>query len=210
MIVPYVLVVAHRKGGTGKSTTSCNLAVELSKKMKTTLIDADSQKHLEKFNSKRDNPIPTKSIATVKDLREFLKNDDGLTLIDLGGYDSDFARGVLAYADMIITPLSDSDFELDGLVDFTRVLTSIISKSGRDDIKPFILANNIHHSDKSTHAAFTRYSENNIYEVFDTVVPNRKLYKGILSKGKSVCELEPFSKASKDIESLVNEIIKRA
>ena len=210
MKLPYVIVLAHRKGGTGKSTIACNLLAEFSKRYKTTMIDADSQQHLMKFNSNRDDPITVQEVSTIKELRDFLIQDDGLTMIDLGGYDSDFARGVLAFADMIITPLNDSDFELDGLVDFTKVLSKVIKKSGRVDIKPFILANKVHYKDKATQQSFKKYAKKNIYEVFETIIPDRKLHKRILSNGKSVCELEPFSKSSKDIEKLINEIIQKA
>ena len=208
--LPYVLVMAHRKGGTGKSTIACNILAEFSKKVKTTLIDADSQQHTFKFNSKRKNPAPVANIKNVKELVEFLQQDDGLTIIDLGGYDSEFARAVLAYSDMVITPLSDSEFELDGLVDFTSVLNNVITKSKREDIKPFILTNSVHFNDKSTQKAFKTYAKNNMYEVFDTVIANRKIYKNILSKGKSVSEIEPFGKAAKEIDSLIDEIIEKA
>ncbi len=206
----YVIVIAHRKGGTGKSTTACNLLAELSKKFPTTLIDADTQQHLSKFNAKRDKPVASVRVTNVKELREFLQNDKGLTIIDLGGYDSDFSRGVLAYADMVITPLNDSSFEQDGLMDFTRVLKQIVAKSGREDIKPFILTNRVHYNDKSTQKAYKKFAEGTkLYQVFDTIIADRKVYKGILASGKSVVEIEPKSKASLEMQSLVQEIINK-
>lgn len=38
-----IYVIANQKGGVGKTTLSTNLAVALSKKGKTTLVDGDDQ-----------------------------------------------------------------------------------------------------------------------------------------------------------------------
>ena len=79
----------------------------------------------------------------------------------------------------------------------------------RSDIKPFILVNRVHPLDKSTLRELKEYSKRSLYDVFDTVVFDRKIHKRMLGEGKNVVELEQFSKASIEIQSLVAEIIEK-
>ena len=107
MKLPYVIVIGHQKGGTGKSSISFNISVELAKQFPTTIVDLDSLNHSSKFNSRRDEPMKSVEIKTSDDLKKFLQGDDGLTVIDLGGYDSDLSRTALLLADMVITPMNE-------------------------------------------------------------------------------------------------------
>ena len=208
MELPYVIAIGHQKGGTGKSSVGMNIAVELSKLYDTTLIDLDSLAHATKFNSRREVPLKMVSVKSEGELEKFLRADEGLTIVDLGGYDSDLSRAVLLLADMVITPMNDSDNEQDGLFEFEKIIKKTLEVRG--DIKPFILVNRVHHADKSTLRELKGYAEGSVYEVFDTVIRDNKIHKRMLGTGKNVCELEYFSKASKEILALVQEIIKKA
>jgi len=209
MTLPYIITVAHKKGGVSKTTTACNIAVELYKKFDTTLIDLDSQKHFTVFNQKRDEPIKQKEIVDNKELKKYVKNDKGLTIIDIGGYDSELSRMAMLLSDLIITPVGDSPFELLGLKEFQKIVNVISERN--EDIKSFVLISRIHHADKQTHKDVKKFlKKKGIFEIFDTVITDRKIHKHILIEGKNVCEIDESSKASKEIRSLVGEIIKKA
>lgn len=185
---PMVITIAHQKGGVGKSTTTANLAVRLSKDFNITVIDADPQQHTKKFNDKRDQPFKVLSPKTSNDLISMIKENKGLTLIDLGGYDSELGRTALFLSEWVFIPVSDSSYELDGLLTFEEKMSKIVKEN--EDIQCRVLVNRVHHSDKATHKALKSFLEGiKNFEAFETVIPVNKNYKDMLAKGKSITEL---------------------
>ena len=65
---PYTIVIAHQKGGVGKSTIATNLAVELAKKIQISVIDLDTQKSTSYFNSLRKKIINKNLILLILNL----------------------------------------------------------------------------------------------------------------------------------------------
>lgn len=202
---PYVITIAHKKGGVGKTTIACNLSAELNKIYNTTVIDLDSQKQTTKFNNKRTNKFNIKDILDSKELISFLKQNQNLIIVDMGGYDSDLARTTLLLSDLIITPLSDTDNDLDGFVEFKNTVREL--QNIQKDLKCNILVNRVHHRDKKTHLNLKKYiSDFDNFDIFNTVLTNRKEYKRMLSSGNSV--LENFKGTSKhELEELISEIV---
>lgn len=205
--LPYVIVFAHQKGGSGKSTTCINVATELSKIYDTTIIDFDSLSQTTKFNNNRDEPIKQEIIKSESELERFLKKDKGLTVIDLGGYDSDLSRASMILADMIVIPMSDSDNDIDGFGEFMRIVEKI--QEVRSDAKTFVLVNRVHHADKSTHRDLKEFAADSSFEVLDTIVRENKLHKRMIFSGQNVVEKQQFSKPAQEIQALVNEIIQK-
>jgi len=202
---PYVIVFAHKKGGVGKTSTACNVAVEFHKRnYPLSVIDLDSQKQTTKFNNKRKDPFHIEDINNADQLVKFLKADKGLTIIDLGGYDSDLSRTTLLLADMVIIPLSDSDNELDGLLEFKKIMVDIQARQSGIDCN--VLVTRVHHADNSTHKALKGFVESiDGFNIFDTVLRTRKEYKRMLGTGKSVTEQTKGS-GSIELLKLIDEI----
>lgn len=187
---PYAVAQAHQKGGAGKTTTTINLAVKLMDKYPVTVLDLDPQKQTTKFNQSRaEKNLPTFNMVEINnedDLLNQLQKPE-LTLIDLGGYDSELSRTALLYTDLVVTPLSDSDLELDGLLEFKKIMDKIIEQQKEIECK--ILVTRIHHNDTNTRKALVEFTDGlDNFSVFETVIPTNVKYKNPISTGKAIFE----------------------
>jgi len=203
---PFVIVFAHKKGGVGKTSTACNVAVELHKReYPLSVIDLDSQKQTTKFNNKREKQFKCiDAVSDAKSLISFLKKDTGITLIDLGGYDSNLSRTTLLLADLVIIPLNDSDNELDGLLEFKIIMDEILKV--QSSVKCSILLTRLHHSDTKTHKAISSFVKDlESFNLFNTVLRSRKEYKRMLGTGKSVSE-QTMGTGKREMFNLIDEL----
>lgn len=118
-----IVVVAHSKGGTGKTTAAVQLAGELGI---TTLIDLDRHLSLATMNRLRPDDMKWDLHCNVtgEQLAALIESDQDL-LIDCGGYDSNLTRAAIAYSDILICPANDDITELGGLVAFNDTLAEI-------------------------------------------------------------------------------------
>lgn len=204
---PMIINVAHTKGGVGKTTIAVNLAIE----MNSDLFDLDNQNSSYNFSLLSDIP---RSIHFWKD-REMLKkiiqvyrdNPDKHIIIDSGGYDSNISREIILNSNIIITPITVSQTEVDGLQKF-YIENVEIALQANPDIRPYILLNRISHYDKKDAEDLITFIKSAVpdYKVLKTSLGARKDYKKAFSEGKSVVEYVRTSPASKEILSLKKEI----
>lgn len=206
-----VITVAHQKGGVGKSTIASNLAVEYFKTYgdKLTVVDLDTQRSLTYFNNiRRFNDIaelPIVQVKSAEELTEIIKADKGMILIDAGGFDSDVNRVAMLYADRIITPVSDSSFELAGLMVFRGILREL--RAARPDLVATVLLNRVHpFAGKSLEEIFDFARSNAEFDIFETILRDRGEYKRATENGKSVVELVRDGKAAAEINNLMKEM----
>ncbi|RXJ82151.1 ParA family protein [Arcobacter sp. F2176] len=203
-----VISFAHDKGGVGKSTTIINVAPVLEKEFKLTVIDLDPKKQFTTFNNHRENKINMVSVSSINDLVEFISNSkDELVLIDLGGFDSDFFRTALMISDIIIVPLSGSDNDIVGFADFENILLSVISEQKKNgiDIDCTILANRIHHNNKSDFEVLSNRAKELNFNIFNTIIRNSSVYSKMILSGKSATE-QTLTTPGLNVLSLVEEI----
>ena len=123
----FIIVVAHQKGGVGKSTIASNLAVDLAKIYDVDVLDLDMQKSLSYFNTLRNDSakLNIKYAKSFKEGAAIINNNQKLLIIDVGGFDSDLNRAAILGADLVITPVSDSTIELVGLLAFKNIIVDI-------------------------------------------------------------------------------------
>lgn len=202
-----VIVVAHQKGGVGKSTIASNIAVELSKFYKVRVVDLDLQKSLTYFNNLRKSANLTQcdiiNVSSLNDLKDLINNNTDLLIIDAGGYDSDINRVAISGADILITPVSDSGIELVGLLAFRQILRDI--RKVRPDLQAHVLLNKIHtRANASLNEIFNFVKDNNEFTKFNAILRDRADYKKSFDAGKSVIEYD--NKAVQEMNELINEI----
>ena len=205
-----VITVAHQKGGVGKSTIALNLAVELGKKYPLKVIDLDYQKSVSIFNENRKeaglSPLNIVLVETRKELMSLIEDTEGILLIDSGGFDSDLNRIAVLGADLVITPLSNNLIQIYGLEAFKKILSDL--KEARADIKSHILLNNVNPQTTKSLEELKEYVKSNdrFFNMFETVLRRRVDFAKSFELGKSVVEIDGFSKASKELNALIGEI----
>jgi chromosome partitioning protein len=205
---PYTIVIAHQKGGVGKSTIATNLAVELSKKYNLLAVDLDIQKSTSYFNSLRKKSGMKEfniiDIDSVDHLKNLINNNKDVLLIDVGGFDSDINRVAILGADLLITPVGDSGVELIGLLAFRKILREI--KQYRKDLIAHILLNKIHPNATTSLDSINKFILNNPeFNKFNSILRDRSEYKKAFDSGKSVIEYN--GKAINEMKKLIEEIL---
>lgn len=202
-----VIVIAHQKGGVGKSTIAANLAAELSKKHKASIVDLDMQKSLTYFNTLREDEklqaLEILKIKTSGELKTAINDNKNLLIIDAGGYDSDLNRIAIAGADLVITPVSDSGIELVGLLNFREIIRD--ARNYRPDLQAHILLNKIHPwTNSSLNEIFDFIKNNPEFGKLSSILRDRADYKKAFDSGKSV--IEHNGKAKEEMQLLINEV----
>jgi chromosome partitioning protein len=207
-----IITISHQKGGVGKSTIAFNLAIELSKKFETSLIDLDVQKTLTHANNIRfNNDLKALKILDFKnddDLILFLekKHDDEIIIIDSGGFDSSLNRVVIIGADIILTPVTDKVFDLLGLQKYEEILEEL-SLIEKRNIISYVFLNNINPRVKKFDELTKFITKSKNFEILNTILRTRVDFSNSSAEGKSVIEYKPKSKASIEINSFINELL---
>lgn len=128
-----IIAIVSTKGGTGKTTTGYNLAVEMKPHR---VLDQDLHTGLRILSQMRDTPLPFplehyhSSAALLDALQDALERGETV-IVDVGGFDSDIARAVCAVADLIICPSNDTPTDKIGLARFDMMLSEVSQSIGR-------------------------------------------------------------------------------
>jgi len=202
-----IIVIAHTKGGVGKSTIAWNIATALNSSQNIEVVDLDFQRTLTYINEYRDKQLVVKSFNTLKEFETYLKadNDQRVSIVDVGGFDSEINRMAMVIADLIITPVSDANTELLGLIRFDKILKEISQAIG-ENIKVSILLNNINPQKKNLDELKNHIKENELFTLFDTILRTRADYGKALDNGLGIIEYKKESKGASEMKSFLTEI----
>ena len=206
-----IVTLSHQKGGVGKSTVAWNLAVAFSKILPTRIVDLDTQRSLTVTNALRREhgmePIEMLHFATAEELADYASRDqdDVLTIIDSGGFDSAFNRVAIIASDLLITPVSDKPFDLMGLQKYEEILKSLTEIQG-ETIKTHVLFNNINPSMKRFGELVDFICMSEHFELLIPVLRQRVDMAHSVGEGKSIKEYRIFSRADQEMDELFEEI----
>lgn len=205
-----IITIACSKGGVGKSTIALNLAIELNRQHAVTVLDLDYQKSATLFNKIRKSnglePLNIVRAENDKALKKIVKENAGILIIDTGAFDSDLNRMAILLSDMVITPISDSEVEIYGLLMFNEYLKSM--KKAKPSLKAHVLINHLPPR-ASTAEIINQVKDNNkTLTLLKTVIKERNDYRHIFTKGQGVTEATKKREAATEIIALAKEVLK--
>jgi len=206
-----VIVVAHSKGGVGKSLIAWNLAIAKN----TPILDLDYQKSLVFANKFRINnaykAIKIMQPTSQKEFIDFLENypEDKDIIVDVGGFDSSTNRVALYIADIIITPVNEDMQEIAGLIKFHATLEELSIKM-KKKVKAHIVINNVNPNTKDFTIVSDLVHKYELYEKLNTVIARRADFSRAMKEGLGITEYskDKTNKARQAIVSLKKEIDK--
>jgi len=204
-----VIVVAHSKGGVGKSLIAWHLAIAKN----VPILDLDYQKSLVFANNFRVNnnhkAINIQQPLSQKDFIDYLENypDNKDIIVDVGGFDSSTNRVALYIADIIITPVNEDMQEIAGLIKFHTILEELSQKMNKE-VKAHILINNVNPNTKDFTIVNDMVSKHALYNRLETVIARRADFSRAMKEGLGITEFTKDSKnkARASIISLKKEI----
>jgi len=206
-----VISVANQKGGVGKSTIACNLAICAVKDGKKTLIiDADPQGSSISFRAIREtDDLKAVSITqpTIhKDVGDF-KNFD-LVLVDAGGRDNAIFRSAVTAAarGILLIPVLPSQYDIWAAEDTFKILNEARVYVDIDAYAVFNQTIQNTTVSKEAKEALEELTAESDIKLLNTVLFSRVDYKNSIGKGLGVIEYHPKGKAAEEMNNLYSEI----
>jgi chromosome partitioning protein len=203
-----IIAIINQKGGVGKSTISTNLAVAFALlDYRVLFIDADDQKSSLDWINSRPEGLP-KIVGTHlgtqhlrKQVVELSKNYD-VTIIDGKGIISEASKAALVISDFFIVPATPGTFDLHSTEDFLEKVIQEVSSF--KDTKGAILLNMMDATSLSKN--IETYIRTLEFPVFETKISRLTAFKEAASKGLSISEYAPSSKASHEFRNFFIEL----
>lgn len=210
-----ITIIGCNKGGAGKTTTAINLAVALANRAyDVCLVDADAQRSAAKWHAEREANEVTPAITLVEkggnisNTLKILGQKFDHVIVDVAGRNSRELITGAVFADQIVAPHQCSQLDLDTLVELQEQVIRI------QDLNPKLKVL-LYHSMASTNPSvkatergeFLEYLNHfKEFSILNSVGYYRKVYKEVISEGKSVLESNN-QQAKEEIEQLINEIL---
>ncbi len=203
------IVVANQKGGVGKSTIACNLAVAFALDQKSVLlIDADTQESALGFRAVREKD-DIKAIAITKptihkDIPGFGNFD--VIVVDAGGRDSSVFRSAIMAASygILLIPTLPSVYDIWATEDTLKVLKDARAFA---DIPSYLLINQVIRANivKEAEESLNELAQQYEVDILKTRLFSRVAFRNSVKEGKGVLEMND-PKAKNEMASLYEEI----
>lgn len=201
-----ITVIGNLKGGTGKSTVAFNLAVWLKLQHgKVTLFDLDPQKTLSDVIDVREEEGYDPELEVFDDISALSawKNKKSEVIVDVGTADFDAMKEALGLADRIITPVPPSQADIWSTQRFIKIIREIFTDSKNiPPISGFINRADTHRGVRETDEAEEALEFLKNINRINLRLYQRTAYRRSFSEGLAVFEMQPTSKASKEMLDL--------
>ena len=183
------------------------LAVALSRKGSTLLVDTDDQLSAYNWNEYRADKLS--SLAILSNLSDTIQkhfDEYEFILIDMAGRDSELLREALLISDVLIVPTQPSILDLEILPYVADKVSQ--AQEINPDLKSYVVINRASSNYRNVEAVEAKkYIDGYpIFKFLDTVIHDRKVFRDAMLDGKAVIEMSD-SKASDEINNLLSEIL---
>ncbi|WP_414041629.1 AAA family ATPase [Acidithiobacillus sp. M4-SHS-6] len=202
------IALFNAKGGCGKTTLAWNLAMGLSRRGTTLLLDADSQGSLGDWAD-----WAAEAEGHALSVQNWSEQDAGSAdkfaywVIDCPpSLESPATREVLAMADWVLLPVLPSPLDLWASQRSVEVISALHADK-RDRQAAFVL------NQVENHSALSRATESAVQALGLTVLPvqvaRRAIYRNAAIEGKSVYQMGKRATAAvQEFEGIIEEILK--
>lgn len=190
--MPKIIVIAHQKGGVGKSTLTFNLAVNIRDTAKVCIVDFDHQGSLNSIKELSEIPI-----FTEENFSEILKSDYDFIFVDTPPYLSEKLPKLFDLADIILIPSKA------GFLDILAIRSTIqIVEETKNKHKAMIVFNMVKPNTSLTNEIREQLEEYKV-KVSKTMLSDLVAFtRSVLVNG-----VEDSPNAQKQIDNLTKEVL---
>lgn len=213
-----IILIGGKKGGSGKSTITMNLASELARQKKDVMIvDTDRQSSTAEWATERiRNQSTLPEIFCVQKYNEIhttlldLNKRYEYVLVDTAGRDAPELRSAMIVANKLLIPVRPSQLDLNTIPDMQKIVQE--SKLVNPNLLTLAVlsmapTNPIVNEAKEAQEFLAEFPS---ITLLKTIVRDRKIYRDAVSEGLGVVEIdktnESARKAKKEIQDLAKEI----
>lgn len=206
-----IISLLNQKGGVGKTTLAVHIAFAFTERNKRVLlVDADPQGSALDWSASRADTTLLPVVGMPKAIlhKELPKMADDYEVIVIDGAPRvyDVARSALLASDMVLIPVQPSPYDVWAAKEIVELLKDI--KPFKENLKNAFVINR-----KIVNTAIGRDVSEALGEydvaVLKSQISQRVSFAECAATGQTVLQTEPNGLASKEINSLVNEITER-
>ena len=193
-----IVALANPKGGVGKSTLATNLATMFAAKDRSVLLfDTDLQRSVDKWGVMRESlgirPKVGHAAKTgdMYDTLAELSLATDVVIVDTAGKRGPELSLAISQADIVIVPVTPSQFDVWALDDIADVLENLTDKGA--EFKSYAVINNTSYNPKSRDVKATRgalKAYDAYFAACETHIVGKQVFKDALLTGQGVIEMD--------------------